>query len=91
MLLNGKTIINAVASSGIGATVAKIFAVEGEKLVPGARRAQLLEQVVNEISVGRCEAVFVAGMLEGADTQPNSCNAQKRVLVASTVRSTTPV
>lgn len=64
MLLNRKTIIITGASSGIGAAAAKIFAAEGAKLVLGARRAELLEQIQDEIIAEGGEAVFVAGNVE---------------------------
>jgi NAD(P)-dependent dehydrogenase (short-subunit alcohol dehydrogenase family) len=64
MLLDGKTIIVTGASSGIGAAAAKIFAAEGAKLVLGARRAELLDQIREEISAGGGDAVFMAGDVE---------------------------
>tara|TARA_R110000787_G_scaffold117209_1_gene227881 strand:- start:1789 stop:2553 length:765 start_codon:yes stop_codon:yes gene_type:complete len=64
MLLNGKTIIITGASSGIGAAAAKIFAAEGAKVVLGARRVELLEQITKDISANCGEAVFLAGDVE---------------------------
>lgn len=64
MLLNGKTIIITGASSGIGAAAAKIFAAEGAKLVLGVRRAELLEQIQDEIITDGGKAVFAAGNVE---------------------------
>lgn len=64
MLLNGKTIIITGASSGIGAAAARIFAAEGAKLVLGARRAELLEQITEDISANGGEAAFLAGNVE---------------------------
>lgn len=64
MLLNGKSIIITGASSGIGAAAAKIFAAEGAKLVLGARRAELLEQITEDISANGGEAAFLAGNVE---------------------------
>lgn len=64
MLLDGKTIIVTGASSGIGAAAAAIFAEEGAKLVLGARRAELLEQITEGISAKGGEAVFLAGNVE---------------------------
>lgn len=64
MLLDGKTIIITGASSGIGAAAAKIFAAEGARLVLGARRAELLEGIRDEISANGGEADFVAGDVE---------------------------
>ncbi len=64
MLLNGKTIIITGASSGIGAAAARIFAAEGANLVLGARRAELLEQITEDISANGGEAAFLAGNVE---------------------------
>ncbi|MEM7643459.1 MAG: SDR family oxidoreductase [Pseudomonadota bacterium] len=64
MLLDGKTIIITGASSGIGAAAAKIFAAEGAKLVLGARRAELLEQITEGIAANDGEATFLAGDVE---------------------------
>ncbi|MEM1019419.1 MAG: SDR family oxidoreductase [Pseudomonadota bacterium] len=64
MLLDGKTIIITGASSGIGAAAARIFAAEGAKLVLGARRAELLKEIANEISGNGGEADFVVGNVE---------------------------
>ncbi|NIZ14017.1 SDR family oxidoreductase [Phaeobacter sp. HF9A] len=61
MLLNGKTIIITGASSGIGAAAAKIFAAEGANLVLGARRADLLEQITDNLITNGNEAAFLAG------------------------------
>jgi NAD(P)-dependent dehydrogenase (short-subunit alcohol dehydrogenase family) len=66
MLLNGKTIIITGASSGIGAAAARIFAAEGAKLVLGARRAELLEEITKDISATGGEAAFLAGNVEDA-------------------------
>ncbi|MGA0539611.1 SDR family oxidoreductase [Neotabrizicola sp. VNH66] len=76
MLLNGKTIIVTGASSGIGAAAAAIFAEEGAKLVLGARRAELLEQITEGISAKGGEAVFLAGNVE------NSAYAEELVKLA---------
>ncbi len=64
MLLNGKTIIITGASSGIGAAAARIFAAEGARLVLGARRAELLEKITEDISANGGEAAFLAGDVE---------------------------
>lgn len=64
MRLNGKTIIITGASSGIGAAAARIFAAEGAKLVLGARRDELLEQITQDISANGGEAAFLAGNVE---------------------------
>lgn len=64
MLLDGKTIIITGASSGIGAAAAKIFAGEGAKLVLGARRAELLKKITDDIAANNGEAAFLAGDVE---------------------------
>lgn len=64
MLLNGKTIIITGASSGIGAAAARIFAAEGAKLVLGARRAELLVKITEDISANGGEAAFLVGNVE---------------------------
>ena len=66
MRLDGKTIIITGASSGIGAAAARILAAEGAKLVLGARRAELLEEITEEISAKGGEAAFLAGNVEEA-------------------------
>lgn len=66
MLLKGKTLIITGASSGIGAAAAKIFAAEGAKLVLGARRADRLATVVEEITADGGDAVYAAGHVEDA-------------------------
>lgn len=67
MLLQGKTIIITGASSGIGAAAARNFAAEGARLVLGARRAELLEEIVEEISADGGEAIYSAGDVEEID------------------------
>ncbi len=64
MLLDGKTIIVTGASSGIGAAAARIFAAEGARLVLGARRSDMLEEVARDIEAKGGEAVFIAGNVE---------------------------
>ena len=66
MRLDGKTIIITGASSGIGAAAARILAAEGAKLVLGARRAELLEEITEEISAKGGKAAFLAGNVEEA-------------------------
>lgn len=61
MLLNEKTIIVTGASSGIGAAAARLFAANGAKLVLGARRAGMLESIVEEIVSAGGDAVSLAG------------------------------
>ncbi|MGF1553080.1 MAG: SDR family oxidoreductase [Paracoccaceae bacterium] len=59
MELAGKTIIVTGASSGIGAAAARLFAREGARLVLGARRKALLDEIARQIrdEGGHAEAV----------------------------------
>lgn len=61
MRLDGKIIIVTGASSGIGAESAKTFAAAGAKLVLGARRAERLKQLCDDINNNGGEAIFAAG------------------------------
>ncbi len=61
MLLDGKSIIITGASSGIGHAAARLFAKEGARLVVGARREGLLEELVDDIRREGGDAVFLAG------------------------------
>lgn len=60
-LLANKTAIVTGASSGIGREVAKRFAKEGASVVLVARRAALLDTLVDEIADGGGKAVALAG------------------------------
>jgi NAD(P)-dependent dehydrogenase (short-subunit alcohol dehydrogenase family) len=60
MLIN-KTAIVTGASSGIGRETARLFAKEGAKVVLVARRAPLLNALVDEIETAGGEAVALAG------------------------------
>ncbi len=61
MDLNGKTLIITGASSGIGASAARLFARQGAKLVLGARRIEELRSVAKDIRDQGGEASFLAG------------------------------
>ncbi|MGH1480029.1 MAG: SDR family oxidoreductase [Geminicoccales bacterium] len=61
MQLADKTIIVTGASSGIGAAAALMFAEEGAKVVLGARREALLDELVGKIDHGHGQAVSLAG------------------------------
>ncbi len=61
MLLDGKTIIVIGASSGIGAAAAKLFAANGARVVLGARRSALLDQIVGDIECSGGQAARLAG------------------------------
>lgn len=82
MLLDGKTVIITGAGSGIGAAAAGIFAREGAKLVPGARRAELPEQVTQEISANGGEAVFLAGSVEDMGPIPDMAESSWQKVMA---------
>lgn len=61
MQLKDKTIIVTGASSGIGASAARLFAAEGANLVLCARRKALLEELAREIGECNGHAVSLAG------------------------------
>jgi NAD(P)-dependent dehydrogenase (short-subunit alcohol dehydrogenase family) len=61
MELANKTIVVIGASSGIGAAAARLFAEEGANVVVGARRAQELRALADDIAAGHGRAVFLAG------------------------------
>lgn len=61
MLLTDKTIIVTGASSGIGASAARLFAAEGASVVLGSRRKARLRQVEAEIIAAGGRAVHLAG------------------------------
>ena len=57
-MIKDKVVIITGASSGIGEATAKLLASKGAKLVLGARRADKLKQIVNEIEKDGGQAVF---------------------------------
>lgn len=59
--LEGKVAIVAGASSGIGRASAQLFALEGAKVVLGARRGEVLGEVVAQIRRTGGSAVLLAG------------------------------
>lgn len=61
MQLTDKTIIITGASSGIGASAARLFASQGAKLVLGARRQQLLEDLAIQIDPHGNNTAILAG------------------------------
>lgn len=61
MQLTDKTIIITGASSGIGASAARLFASHGAKLVLGARRQQLLEELAIQIDPHGNNTTILAG------------------------------
>lgn len=60
-MLKDKVAIVTGASSGIGYETAKLFALEGAKVVVGARRSEKLLQLVSEITELGGEAIALAG------------------------------
>jgi len=61
MQVENRTIIITGASSGIGAAAAKLFAAQGANVVLGARRADKLEQLAQQIGKDYGTAVCLAG------------------------------
>lgn len=60
LTLSGRTLLITGASSGIGAHFAKVAAASGAKVVLGARRTELLDEIVAEIKAAGGEAIGVA-------------------------------
>jgi NAD(P)-dependent dehydrogenase (short-subunit alcohol dehydrogenase family) len=67
MELANKTIIITGASSGIGASAAALFALEGAAVVLGARRSTELEAVVGSITAAGGRATCLAGDVNDHD------------------------
>lgn len=65
--ISAKVAIVTGASSGIGLATAKLFAAEGGKVVVGARRAEELNALVEEIRAAGGEAVALAGDVRSED------------------------
>lgn len=61
MDLDNKTIIITGASSGIGASAARMFANKGANMVLGARRSELLKSLAEEITHSGGKATYLAG------------------------------
>ncbi len=61
MELSNKTIIITGASSGIGASAARMFANNGANVVLGARRSELLKSLADEITKSGGKATYLAG------------------------------
>ena len=57
--IEGKVVAITGASSGIGEATAVLLAERGAKLVLGARRVELLEKLVSQISSAGGEAVAI--------------------------------
>lgn len=65
--ISGKVAIVTGASAGIGLATAKLFASEGGKVVVGARRAEELNELVEQIRSSGGEAVALAGDVRSED------------------------
>jgi len=70
-MIKDKVVIITGASSGIGEATAKLLASKGAKLVLGARRADKLKQIINEIEKDGgqaiCQELDVANPSDNAD------------------------
>lgn len=77
--LVGKVAIVTGASSGIGRTTAKLFAIEGAKVVVAARREVELTKLVAEIIADGGEAIAIAGDVQS--------EAFSKSLVALTIKN----
>ena len=62
-----KVVLITGASSGIGHATATLFAIEGAKVVVGARRAPELKKLVTEIQMRGGQAVALAGDVKSED------------------------
>ncbi|MBN7275011.1 SDR family NAD(P)-dependent oxidoreductase [Ligilactobacillus pobuzihii] len=70
MAIDGKVVVITGASSGIGATTAKLLAKNGAKVVLGARREEKLATLVSEIEIAGGTAVYqVTDVTKPADSQ----------------------
>src|SRR5262249_42998767 len=66
----GKVVVITGASSGIGASTAKLLARQGAKVVLGARRKDRIDAVVQEISAAGGQAIgFAADVTKRADVE----------------------
>jgi NADP-dependent 3-hydroxy acid dehydrogenase YdfG len=61
-VLRHKVAIVTGASSGIGYATAKLFALEGAKVILGARRAELLATLAKEIAEGNSQVCSAPGL-----------------------------
>jgi NADP-dependent 3-hydroxy acid dehydrogenase YdfG len=69
-MIKDKVVIITGASSGIGASTAKLLAGKGAKVVLGARREEKLKQLVDEIQSAGGEAVYqVMDVVDPADNE----------------------
>jgi len=75
--LSGKVVLITGASSGFGAAAAKLFALEGCKIVLAARRMERLEDMANEIRAVGSEALPVSVDV----TQPAQIEAMVKTAV----------
>ncbi|WP_338445429.1 SDR family oxidoreductase [Pelagerythrobacter marensis] len=74
-LLADKTIIVTGASSGIGRAAARLFAAQGARLVLVARRAEMLDEVANEIARRGREAISCPGDVTAAECHARAVEA----------------
>ena len=75
--LKGKVVIITGASSGFGASAARLFAQEGCRVVLAARRLDRLEELAQELSSKGCEALPIAMDV----SQPDQIDAMVKSVV----------
>lgn len=74
-LLAGKVVLVIGASAGIGADAARVFAVEGAKLMLVARKAGPLQQVADELTAAGHDVEAITGDASVADDAKRFVNA----------------
>lgn len=74
-LLTDKSIIVTGASSGIGRAAARLFAAQGARLVLVARRAEMLDEVADEIARQGGEAISCPGDVTAAECHARAVEA----------------
>lgn len=74
--INGKVVVITGASSGLGEATARLLSAQGASVVLGARRAERLRSLANELSAGGGKALAVT-------TDVTHCDQVKRLVDAA--------